>query len=72
MLEFLLFLWFPAAMAFAGAMDLFTMTIPNRISLGLILPIAWQNDVVPGSEQFGLGDTVQSLLKKEGFFSPNA
>ncbi|MBS0242366.1 MAG: prepilin peptidase [Proteobacteria bacterium] len=24
-------------MAFAGAMDLFTMTIPNRISIGLIL-----------------------------------
>ena len=36
MLEFLLFLSFPAAMAFAGAMDLFTMTIPNRISIGLI------------------------------------
>ena len=35
-LEFMLFLSFPAAMAFAGAMDLFTMTIPNRISLGLI------------------------------------
>jgi prepilin peptidase CpaA len=35
-LEFLLFLSFPAAMAFAGAMDLFTMTIPNRISIGLI------------------------------------
>lgn len=36
MLEFVLFLTFPAAMAFAGAMDLFTMTIPNRISIGLI------------------------------------
>lgn len=36
MLEFALFLIFPAAMAFAGAMDLFTMTIPNRISLFLI------------------------------------
>lgn len=35
-LEFTLFLMFPAAMAFAGAMDLLTMTIPNRISLGLI------------------------------------
>lgn len=35
--EFTLFLMFPAAMAFAGAMDLFTMTIPNRISIGLIL-----------------------------------
>ena len=36
MSEFPLLLLFPAAMAFAGAMDLFTMTIPNRISLGLI------------------------------------
>ena len=35
-LEFTLFLMFPAAMAFAGAMDLLTMTIPNRISIGLI------------------------------------
>lgn len=30
-----------------------------------ILPVAWQNDVVAGTEQFGLGDTVQSV-----FFSP--
>lgn len=36
MLEFALFLTFPAAMAFAASMDLFTMTIPNRISLALI------------------------------------
>ncbi len=36
MLEFALFLLFPAAMAFAGAMDLLTMTIPNRVSLFLI------------------------------------
>ncbi len=40
MLEFVLFLTFPAAMAFAGAMDLFTMTIPNRISIGLIAAFA--------------------------------
>ncbi|MDX2157403.1 MAG: prepilin peptidase [Hyphomicrobiaceae bacterium] len=37
MLEFTLFLMFPAAMAFAGAMDLFTMTIPNRITVGLVI-----------------------------------
>ena len=37
MLEFACFLIFPAAMAFAGCMDLFTMTIPNRISLVLIV-----------------------------------
>jgi prepilin peptidase CpaA len=34
--EFALFLVFPAAMAFAAAMDFFTMTIPNRISLALL------------------------------------
>ena len=36
MLEFALFLCFPAAMAYAASMDLLTMTIPNRISLALI------------------------------------
>ena len=34
--ELAIFLVFPAAMALAGSMDLFTMTIPNRISLLLI------------------------------------
>ncbi|GAB4229898.1 MAG: prepilin peptidase [Methyloligellaceae bacterium] len=28
---------FPALMAFAGAMDLFTMTIPNRVPLALVV-----------------------------------
>jgi prepilin peptidase CpaA len=32
----LLIFIFPAAMAFAAAMDMLTMTIPNRISLGLV------------------------------------
>jgi len=32
-----------------------------------IVPIIYQNDVVPGTHQFGLGDTTQSL-----FFSPKA
>lgn len=36
MLEYPLLLIFPAAMAFAAAMDLVTMTIPNRISLALV------------------------------------
>lgn len=42
MIEYAVFLVFPAAMAFAGAMDLFTMTIPNRISLVLVamFPVA--------------------------------
>jgi prepilin peptidase CpaA len=35
-LEYPLLLVFPIAMAFAGAMDLLTMTIPNRVSLALI------------------------------------
>src|SRR5947209_1384409 len=33
----LLFLFFPAAMALAAAMDLLTMKIPNRLSAGLAL-----------------------------------
>ena len=40
MLAYLLLLVFPLAMAFAGAMDLLTMTIPNRISLALIAGFA--------------------------------
>ncbi len=40
MFEYPLLMMFPVAMAFAGAMDLFTMTIPNRVSLGLIAAFA--------------------------------
>ena len=36
MLDYLLMIVFPGAMAFAAAMDLFTMTIPNRISIVLV------------------------------------
>lgn len=36
MLEYPLLFLFPAAMAFAGAMDLLTFTIPNRVSLALL------------------------------------
>lgn len=36
MFEYALLMVFPAAMAFAALMDLFTMTIPNRISLVLV------------------------------------
>jgi prepilin peptidase CpaA len=39
-IEFPLLMIFPVAMAFAGAMDLFTMTIPNRVSLALIAGFA--------------------------------
>ena len=34
--ELAIIIVFPALMAFAGAMDLFTMTIPNRVSFALI------------------------------------
>jgi prepilin peptidase CpaA len=40
MLENPLILIFPMAMAFAAAMDLFTMTIPNRISILLVASFA--------------------------------
>lgn len=40
MLEYPLLLVFPVAMAFAAAFDLFTMTIPNRISLALLAAFA--------------------------------
>lgn len=36
MLDLAVLTVFPAAVAFAGAMDLFTMTIPNRISLAMV------------------------------------
>lgn len=36
MLDYPVLLLFPAALAYAAVMDLFTMTIPNRISLALI------------------------------------
>ena len=37
MLEYPLLLLFPAAMIYAGAMDFFTMTIPNRVSVALVI-----------------------------------
>jgi prepilin peptidase CpaA len=40
MLSSSLVLIFPAAMAFAAAMDMITMTIPNRISLALVAAFA--------------------------------
>jgi prepilin peptidase CpaA len=39
-IEYAVILVFPAAMAFAGAMDLLTMTIPNRVSIVLIAAFA--------------------------------
>jgi prepilin peptidase CpaA len=35
-LQYALLLTFPAIMAFAGSIDLLTMTIPNRVSLALV------------------------------------
>ena len=36
LMELAVILVFPALMIFAGAMDIFTMTIPNRISIALV------------------------------------
>ena len=44
MLEFWVLLILPAAVAFAAAMDIFTMTIPNRVSILMTVaffPAAW-------------------------------
>lgn len=44
MLDYPILLILPAAVAFAGAMDIFTMTIPNRISIVMLVaffPAAW-------------------------------
>lgn len=40
MIEHAILLVFPAAMAFAAAMDLFTMTIPNKVSIVLVVAFA--------------------------------
>ena len=40
MIEIAVLTVFPAAVAFAGAMDLFTMTIPNRVALALVAGFA--------------------------------
>jgi prepilin peptidase CpaA len=40
MIEYPLLLVFPAAMVFAAAFDLFTMTIPNKISIALVAAFA--------------------------------
>ena len=37
MLEVIALCFFPGLMLFAGSMDLFTMTIPNKISIGLVV-----------------------------------
>lgn len=40
MIEYAILLLFPAAMAFAAASDVITMTIPNKISIALIIGFA--------------------------------
>jgi prepilin peptidase CpaA len=66
-LELALFLSFPAALAFAGAMDFFTMTIPNRITVAIIVafvaaavlsPLGWSalaSHVGAGLLMLGIG-----------------
>ena len=41
MIEAALLVIFPTLVAFAGASDLFTMTIPNRVSLLLVASYSW-------------------------------
>ena len=48
---------FPAAVAFAGAIDFFTMTIPNRVSLALVAGFA----VVGPLAGLGVGDLLSHL-----------
>ena len=57
MLEIATLTIFPAAVAFAGAMDLFTMTIPNRVSLALLAGFA----VLAPLAGFGAGDILSHL-----------
>lgn len=52
MLEVAVLTVFPAAVVFAGAMDLFTMTIPNRISLAMVVGFL----VLAPLAGLGLGD----------------
>lgn len=54
MFEYSLLLVFPAAMALAAMLDLFTMTIPNRISLFLVGSFLFVAPITGmGWEQFG-------------------
>lgn len=43
----------------------FELTEDWNVISRTILPVVYQSDIIPGDDQFGLGDTVQSL-----FFSP--
>lgn len=52
MFELAILTVFPAAVVFAGAMDLFTMTIPNRISLAMVAAFG----VLAPFAGLGLGD----------------
>ncbi len=54
LLDYPLLMVFPAAMAFAASMDLLTMTIPNKISLALIVGFLVAAPITGMSlEQFG-------------------
>lgn len=57
MLEIAILTVFPAAVAFAGAMDLFTMTIPNRISLVMVVSFL----ALAPLAGLGLGDVASHL-----------
>ena len=61
MAEFLILLLLPGVVAFAAAMDLFTMTIPNRVSIVMAVaffPAAW----VAGLEWLAIADHLAAGL----------
>jgi prepilin peptidase CpaA len=56
-LKFAVLTVFPAAVAFAGAMDFFTMTIPNRVALALVAGFA----VLAAAAGLSAGDILSHL-----------
>jgi prepilin peptidase CpaA len=67
--DVLLLTVFPGAMAFAAATDLFTMTLPNRIALVLVVGFFLLAPMVGlGLEDIGLHALVGALALALGFF----
>jgi prepilin peptidase CpaA len=70
-LDMILFVLLPGAVAFAAAMDLFTLTIPNRISLamlGAFLPAAFLAGLGPAEILSHLGAGALLLCVGMGLF----
>ena len=68
MYEFAMLSVFPGIMIFAGAMDLFTMTIPNKVSLVLIIAFLLLAPITGmGWEQFSMHLTTGAAFLVIGF-----